>query len=123
MSIGVESLASEIAKGLAEYNQAVTDGIKEVVEKVSTQAVTSLKNESPKRKGTYAKDWTSIKAYEDRMSKRKTVYNKSNYQLTHLLEKGHALRNGGRSKTIEHIKPIEEAMINEFENEAKRVIG
>lgn len=123
MSIGVENLAREIAKGLAEYDQEISDGIKAVVDKVSKEAETSLKNKSPNKKGKYAKGWTTEKSYEDKRSKRKTVHNKSSYQLTHLLENGHALRNGGRSKAIEHIQPIEEQMIAEFENEVKQVIG
>lgn len=122
MSIGIEKLASEIAKGLEEYNQSVTDGIKEAVEKVSKNAESRLKATSPKNRGKYAKGWTSVNSYEDRRTKRKTVYNKRDYQLTHLLEKGHALRNGGRSKAIVHIKPVEEAMIEEFEKEIKGVI-
>lgn len=51
------------------------------------------------------------------------IHNKTDYQLTHLLEFGHATRNGGRTKPEPHIRPIEEKYSKEFENELKKKIG
>ena len=45
------------------------------------------------------------------------------YQLPHLLEDGHATRNGGRTKAQPHIRPIEEKYSKKFENELKKKIG
>lgn len=50
-------------------------------------------------------------SYADKRTKRNTVYNETDYQLTHLLEYGHASRNGGRVRTIQHIAPVEQAAI------------
>ena len=55
--------------------------------------------------------------------KRNTVYNKTDYQLTHLLEKGHVGRDGRRVKAIEHIRPVEEKAAAEFEDKVKGAIG
>ena len=69
-----------------------------------------LRANSPKRTGDYAKGW-SYKVDEDVPgSYTGHVYNKTHYQLSHLLEKGHAKRNGGRVAGIPHIEPAFEQM-------------
>ncbi len=120
--INVDNLAAELAAGLTEYSDEITETIKNAVEEVSKSAVEELKKTSPTRTGAYAKDWAAKKAYEDTRSKRKTVYNKKHYQLTHLLEFGHAKRNGGRVAAVPHIKAVEEKVAQEFEEAIKRGI-
>lgn len=120
--INIERLADELAAGLLEYSEEVTVKVKKAVDVVAKNAVSELKNTSPKRTGAYAKDWAAKQAYEDSRTKRKTVYNKKHYQLTHLLEFGHAKRNGGRVPAKEHIKAVEEKAQKEFEEAIKREI-
>lgn len=116
----IDDLAAELAAGLAEYSEEVTETIKRSVDEVAAATVNELKQTSPKRTGAYAKDWANKKAYEDTRSKRKTVYNKKHYQLTHLLEYGHAKRGGGRVDPKPHIKAAEEKAAKEFESKIRR---
>ena len=47
---------------------------------------------------------------------------KPEYALTHLLEKGHQKRSGGRTKAIVHIALAEEAAVDELEKELRKSI-
>lgn len=71
----------------------------------------------------YCKGWSLKKDKTGRNRFIVKVWNKTDYQLTHLLEFGHATRNGGRTKPQPHIRPTEEKYKKEFEKELKRKIG
>lgn len=120
--INVEQLAAQIAAGLTEYSDEITTKVKAAVESTSKETVSELKDTSPRRTGAYAKDWTTKKAYEDSRSKRKTVYNKDHYQISHLLEYGHAKRGGGRVEGRPHIKAAEERAKKQLETKIRREI-
>ena len=75
-----------------------------------------LKADSPEKTGDYAKGWRMKKT-----SKGYIVHNKTDYQLTHLLEHGHARKGGGRDvKAKVHIRPAEENAIKAFCKENKK---
>lgn len=122
MTISIDRFAAELAQGLSEYSQEVADEIKKAADEVADEAVKELKNASPNLTGSYAKGWKKSKAYESRSVKRNTIHNKTDYQLTHLLEKGHASRNGGRVAAKVHINPVEEKVVASFEEKVKGAI-
>lgn len=51
------------------------------------------------------------------------VHSKNKYQLTHLLEFGHAKRGGGRVSARPHIATAEEKAVKVFEEEIKEAIS
>lgn len=115
--IPIGELSNEIAKTMTEYTKEVEEGMEKEKQKAARKGAKTLRETSPKRYGKYAKSWTS--------TKRGTSYvirNKEHYQLTHLLEKGHAKVGGGRVAPRVHIKPVEEQAIKEFEEGTVRVI-
>ena len=73
-----------------------------------------------KIRGAYAKSWAVKNTKENAHSLEVTVYSKNRYQLAHLLEHGHAKRNGGRIAGKSHIAPAEETGIRQLEAEIER---
>ena len=113
--INAEDLAKEISNALAQYAKDIKVASKEAAEEVAKNTAEGLKKSSPKRAGTkggkYAKNWTY-----DVTEVGASVHQKApTYRLTHLLEKGHAKRNGGRVRGIPHIAPAETRAIEEYE--------
>lgn len=107
----INTAGAAIAEALAEYDQEIADATKRITDEVAKEAVDALKKSSPKLTGSYRKGWRKKAAYTDKRTKRNTVYNETDFQLTHLLEYGHASRNGGRVRAIQHIAPVEQAAI------------
>lgn len=106
-SIEIENLASALAAAMAEYSEKMTEQVMKAIDEESKESVKKLKSDSPKLTGSYSKGWRSKRTYSGRYSNTNTIYNKTDYQLTHLLEYGHAKRSGGRVEGIAHIKPVE----------------
>lgn len=117
MAINSNALSNEIAKALSQYTKEIEQGLEQKKEEISKEAVEELKATSPKYKGSYAKGWKVKKVGTARV-----VYNSTDYQLTHLLENSHALRNGGRSTPQPHIGPVEERTVEKFIAETERMI-
>ena len=109
--IRIDSLGKEIAKMMEEYASEVAADIKAEARAVAKETVKELKKTSPdgpgSRKGHYKDGWASKVETENAVSIGIQIYNKKKPGLTHLLEKGHAKRNGGRVDGIPHIKIAE----------------
>lgn len=122
-AVNINGITKAIAKELSLYSDVVKEQIDEIEQNVAKMAVKRLRvagsfNNHRDAKN-YRKGWRAKKVDGQGW----VVHNATNYQLTHLLEKGHALRNGGRSKAFPHIKPVEVQVIKEFEREIREVLG
>jgi hypothetical protein len=111
------NIANEIARALSEYRDDIVEGIDEAKLKVAKETVKDLKTTSPKLTGDYRKGWTTKK-----VGTAQVIHNKTEYRLTHLLEKGHAKRGGGRVPAIPHIEPAEDRAVRDYIDEVERVI-
>ncbi len=122
-----DNLSKEIMNYLENYVEDIEEGVQEASDELSKEAVKELKKISPRRVGKTRKNpyWKGWSRKKDTKYKKRYVikiFNKTNYQLTHLLEFGHATKNGGRTKAIPHIKKVEEKYNKLYEKEIKNVI-
>lgn len=116
----VNQMANQIAKIMREYGNVTQYQVNDIAEQVAKRGGLKLKTAGSFENvtGDYRKGWRAKK-----VNGKWIVHNATDYQLTHLLEKGHALANGGRSKAYPHIKPVEQELIEEFEREIREVLG
>lgn len=109
-TIKVSEMESVIMDALEEYSEKASEVIAETLPDVGAETAKELKQTSPQRTGRYASSWT-YGMRTSRGSKKKNkliVYNKLYYRIVHLLEKGHAKRNGGRVEGTPHVKPAQD---------------
>ena len=85
-----EQLAAAIRKELESYSKASTEETKKLIRETAKVCKEEIQNASPVRTGKYRKGWSIKSLWEDNDSLREIVRNRSAWQLTHLLENGHA---------------------------------
>lgn len=113
MAIKIGDLAKTVMKELDDYGVAVGLEVEKVSKEVAEDTAKTLNKTSPKLTGDYAASWTYGTGETKRTKHTMVVHaDKPEYALTHLLEKGHQKRGGGRTKAIVHIAPAEEEKIS-----------
>lgn len=125
--VPVENLNNAIRGVLDEYNREVADGVKKLTKKAMSDLVKNTKATAPvgNRQKHYKDNITQKTLSETDDGLVKVWYVRgSDYRLTHLLNNGHALRDGGRypgtnflGKAVDHVIPwylsqIEEVIKN-----------
>ena len=119
----IDDMADEIMKGLTEYSDLADSAMKKAVRKTATSVKKEISANAPVKSGRYKKSWTAKKTKENSHTLEMTIHSKDRYQLAHLLEKGHAKRNGGRVAAIPHIAPAEENGADMLESLIKKELS
>lgn len=120
--VPAEKLGAAIKEILDEYGDEVSKDVVEVTKQIAKEGQKALRQSSRQNieQGeigkAYASGWKT-QMTEGRGTAEVIFYNASKPGLTHLLEHGHALWQGGRAKAIPHIAPVEETLVREFEQE------
>ena len=93
-------------------------------DEVADEVLTEIQSNHPyfdRSNSGYTKGWKKTK--KDSKSKTKRiVWNKSHYRIVHLLEFGHANRNGGRTRAYPHVQPAYEKYGTLLPNHIRRII-
>lgn len=117
----------DINEILNDYSHDIQEAITEEAIKIAKDGQYKLKNSSPiskkstPHKGRYAKGWR-VKTEKGRGFVNCTIYNETDYQLTHLLENGHLTRNGKKTTPIKHIEPVHDECCDEFEKGVENIV-
>ena len=114
-----KSVSAQLDKILEQYGRKADEAVEKSAKRAGRDTAKDLKNTSPKKTGAYASSWTTKVTRSSGRLIGVTVYNKEHYQLTHLLENGHVIKNKkgeyGRTRPIKHIEPAEQEGIQNFE--------
>ena len=120
--VKIDSLSSEVMKELEKYADVTAEKVKKAVLNAGKTVRDEISSNAPSDTGKYGKSWTVKTVRETSNSLELVVHSKNRYQLTHLLEFGHAKRGGGRVSARPHIANAEEKAIKTFEEEIKEAI-
>lgn len=122
-NIRIDQLASEVMETLDDYKDLAADDLKKAVKDAGKTVKDEIGANAPRKTGKYAKSWRTKVTAETSESISLTVYSPGRYQIAHLLENGHAKRNGGRVRAIPHIAPAEQHGEEQLERDLRRKLG
>ena len=128
MKIDPDALAKTIEETLREYADVTENAAFDGALHVADKCVNELQSANPPGAGKYG-SWNAYNKSWDRSIQVKkgkssvVVHNKKYYRLVHLLENGHALRNGGKSKAFPHVAPVAEKAEAQLLDEIKKMIN
>lgn len=120
--VRIDQLAAAVMEGLTEYADLAADELKKAVKKAGNSVKKDIQAGAPKDTGAYAKSWSVKNVKETSNSIELVVHSRNRYQLSHLLEFGHAKRGGGRVSGRAHIAPAEERAGRTLEQEIEKAL-
>lgn len=125
MSISINQLSEAISRELTLYSDNVVDGIKKEAEKHIKRLVKETKATAPvgNREKHYRDSISSKKKSENSRGVKHVWYVKGNdYRLSHLLEDGHALKNGGRVEGTHFIQKATDPILEDYIKAVEEVV-
>lgn len=119
----MRDLADDIMRELKTYSDALAVKIDETSKKKAQKLMRKIKETSPKLTEDYSKGWRVKQVTEKLGASKFVVHNKTDYQLTHLLEEGHYIHGGTYFvQPIPHIIPARYEIEKEFMSEVEEAI-
>lgn len=115
----MKDLSIAVSEILSKYSDVVGEALEQTIEKVAKEAKKGISAKAP-GSGKYAKSWKARNT-GTRTAPEYTVYSDLP-GLPHLLEHGHAMRGGGRSRAFPHIAPVEDRIPQMIEQEISKLL-
>ena len=121
-TITIDQLESAIDKILKDYDKDLRMEEINVMRRVCQNGAAAVRGAAQSAvNGRYARGWGS-KTQETRFGVEGVIYHKQTPGLPHLLEFGHAMPQGGRSKAKTHVQTVEQEIYMDFWDRTKRGI-
>lgn len=121
--IDTSGLRDTINSYLTEYGQDASRAIEEASKTTAKEVVRELRKGGDYKGGErFNKGWTS-KTETTRLGSETVVYNSTMPGLAHLLEFGHAKRNGGRTRAFNFIAPVADSVEKKFESAFEKALN
>ena len=122
-TISPDQLSDTILEILKDYGDEALEVQQRVAEEVANEGADELiSTKATPNDRKYHRGW-NVTVKKARLGVTATIHNKKYYRITHLLEKGHVLRRGGRQigevQAFEHISPVEKKVVKEYEDRLK----
>ena len=117
-----DGMADAIMEELSQYSKMAADDMKKAINEAGKTAKNEIEKNAPRRTGRYKRSWRIKKMKETSDSLEITVHSKDRYQIAHLLENGHAKRNGGRVMGTPHIKDAQETAEKQLMDDIERAL-
>ena len=125
-TISPDNLTVELSKLLQDYTTEVTEAIEEEIDKTAKLVLDEVKRSTAwtdRTKGAkgYRKGFR-IKKIDYKGSITRIIYQKNKPGLAHLLELGHANRDGGRTSARPHMRPAYDKYVPTMEKNIEEII-
>ena len=120
----MESYTDSVIEGIAEETKETAETGRDLLRMATQTTASSPRSAKPlsrRQWKKYSKSW-SVDGKEGRTFYHATIRNRKHYRLTHLLEYGHATRDGKRTRAFSHIKPVEELCIERMMKNIPKII-
>lgn len=114
LKIDANDLAKTVDGLLQKFGETAEVCLSQAVWDTAKDVVKELKKGGGYSGGEdYNKGWSRTMTRK-RLYSQATIYNKTRPELTSWLEKGHAKRNGGRTRSFPHIAPVNDRVPDLF---------
>ncbi|ADL52146.1 HK97 gp10 family phage protein [Clostridium cellulovorans] len=121
MDIDISRLAATITETIGSYTEEISEAIEVEVNQTTKDTLKKIRETSPSDRGKYKKGF-KITKIKERGQVKNVIWNKKYSGLVHLLEFGHAKRNGGRVQAVKHVEPAFDSVAGDLEDRIKSII-
>ena len=122
-NISIDQLGDAITAQLNTFESTVREGVKKAVDETMDEMIRETRGTAQVRTGRYKRKISATVGENTMMTYSKVWHVKNpDYRLAHLLDKGHALRNGGRYAGNQHIATAAEHAVETFQRKLEEVI-